>query len=111
MIAAPSDGKPGVARGITCTWLDYLRGPEGANHLQCRLTTHIFGPGQREDALCLRLCAYPGQEARGRCRHMHVGSVIPTDGDPPLPRIACLAHHNFDAPGFCARCPDYAAPE
>jgi hypothetical protein len=111
LIDAPAGVQPGVARGIFCPWLDYLRGPEGVNHLQCRLTTHIFGPGNRDDAMCLQLCAYPKQHARGRCRHMDPTSVILTDGDPPLPRIACRAHHNFDAPDFCARCPDYSPPD
>ena len=106
--AGPTDVQPGVAPGVYCPWLDYLRGPGGENHLRCRLTTHIFGPGRREDAVCLTLCAYPKQYRRGRCRHMNLASVILTEGDPPLPRIACLAHHNFDAPGYCATCSDYA---
>ena len=110
-MSAPADVEPGVARGIFCPWLDYLRGPQGANHLQCRLTTYIFGEGLREDAICLRLCAYPRQHERGRCRHMDVTSIVPTEGDPPLPKIACRAHHNFDAPGFCASCPDYSPAE
>ena len=111
MIDSPAGVQPGVAPGLSCVWLDYLRGPEGANHLQCRLTRHIFGPGRREDAVCLQLCAYPKQQQRGRCRHMDVSSIITTDGDPPLPRIACQAHHNFDAPGLCASCRDYEPAE
>ncbi len=111
MIDSPADVQPGVAQGLSCNWLDYVRGPEGANHLQCRLTSYIFGPGSRQDALCLTLCAYPAQQARGRCKHMDFASIVATEGDPPLPRIACLAHHNFDAPGYCARCPDYAPVE
>ena len=111
MIDAPSGTQPGVASGLSCCWLDYVRGPEGGNHLQCRLTTFIFGPGTRENAACLTLCAYPRQQQRGRCTHMDFGGIVPTDGDPPLPKIGCRAHHNFDAPGFCARCPDYQAVE
>ena len=111
MIDSPeADIQPGISRGLSCVWLDYLRGPEGANHLRCRLTTHIFGAGRREDAVCLTLCAYPRQHQRGQCVHMDLSNILLTDGDPPLPRILCLAHHNFDAPGFCGRCPDYQAP-
>lgn len=111
MSIAPADVPAGVDRGPVCSWLDYVRGREGANHLQCRLTSHIFGPGRRETGECLQLCAYPKQQQRGRCRHMDFSSIVPTEGDPPLPKIACRAHHNFDAPGFCARCPDYAPIE
>jgi hypothetical protein len=107
----PAAVQPGVASGIFCPWLDYLRGPEGANHLRCRITTHIFGPGRKEDAVCLTLCAYPKQHQRGRCKHMDLSNVLMTEGDPPLPRIACLAHHKHDAPGFCPSCPDYSPPD
>ena len=102
-----ADIQPDVAPGIFCPWLDYLRGPEGANHLRCRLTNHLFGAGRYQDAVCLTLCAYPAQHKRGRCKHMNLTNVLLTTGDPPLPRINCMAHHNYDAPGFCARCPDY----
>lgn len=106
-----ADVQPGVSPGIYCPWLDYLRGPEGANHLRCRLTAHIFGAGRREDAVCLQLCAYPKQHARGQCEHMDLTNILLTEGDPPLPRIHCRAHRNYDAPGFCRSCPDYAPPK
>ena len=105
------DVAPGAGRGVYCPFLDYARGPEGKNHLKCRLTNHFFGPGQLEDAVCLRLCAYPKQYARGRCQHADVTNVLLTEGDPPLPRIHCKAHHNYDAPGYCDRCRDYLPPE
>ncbi|HLG74256.1 MAG TPA: hypothetical protein VK009_27865 [Chloroflexota bacterium] len=88
MIEAPAGVQPGVAPGLSCCWLDYVRGPEGSNHLQCRLTMYIFGPGRREDAVCLTLCAYPRQQQRGRCKHMDFGSIVPTDGVRPCRRSA-----------------------
>ena len=107
MSEPPAAASTGAGRDAACAWLDSLRGPDGANHLRCRLTSHILGPGRLQDASCLQRCAYPKQQARGRCRHMDVASVILTDGDPPLPRIGCRAHHNFDAPNRCATCKDY----
>jgi len=108
---AESESQPPLVLDLPCVWLDYVRGPEGANHPCCRLTAHIFAAGPRDESPCLKLCAYPTQQRRGRCRHMDLTNVIQTEGDPPLPRIACRAHYNYDAPGYCPSCKDYSPAE
>ncbi len=104
---APAEAQPLVRLASACPWLDYLRGAEGPHHPACRLTAHVFPAGALDQTSCLSLCTYPAQHHRGRCKHMDLTNVLRSGSDPPLPRILCRAHVRYDAPGFCAKCPDY----